>query len=118
MGGFFGVASKESCTFDLFFGTDYHSHLGTRRAGMAVYGENGFSKSIHNIEGSPFRTKFEKELSSLDGNLGIGCISDFEAQPILVRSHHGSFAITTVSKINNADEIVSEILKNNTHFFN
>lgn len=117
MGGFFGVASKESCTFDLFFGTDYHSHLGTRRAGMAVYGEKGFSKSIHNIEGSPFRTKFEKELSSLDGNLGIGCISDYEAQPILVRSHHGSFAITTVSKINNADEIVSEILKNNTHFF-
>lgn len=117
MGGFFGVASKESCTFDLFFGTDYHSHLGTRRAGMAVYGENGFCKSIHNIEGSPFRTKFEKELNSLDGNMGIGCISDYEAQPILVRSHHGSFAITTVSKINNADEIVNEILKGNTHFF-
>lgn len=117
MGGFFGVASKENCNFDLFFGIDYHSHLGTRRAGMAVYGENGFSKSIHNIENTPFRTKFEKELPSLEGNMGIGCISDYEAQPILVRSHHGTFAITTVSKINNADEIVSEIIKDRTHFF-
>ncbi len=117
MGGFFGVASKESCTFDLYFGTDYHSHLGTRRAGMAVYGENGFSRSIHNIENSPFRTKFEKELSQLEGNYGIGCISDFEAQPILVRSHHGTFAITTVSKINNAAEIVNDILKTRVHFF-
>lgn len=117
MGGFFGVASKESCTFDLFFGTDYHSHLGTRRAGMAVYGEDGFHKSIHNIENSPFRTKFEKELDQLPGNYGIGCISDFEAQPILVRSHHGTYAITTVSKINNANEIVEQILQNNTHFF-
>ena len=117
MGGFFGVASKESCTFDLFFGTDYHSHLGTRRAGMAVYGDNGFSKEIHNIENTPFRTKFDTELAGLEGRYGIGCISDYEAQPILVRSHHGSFAITTVSKINNADEIVSEILKGSTHFF-
>lgn len=117
MGGFFGVASKESCTFDLFFGTDYHSHLGTRRAGMAVYGENGFSRSIHNIESTPFRSKFERELDSLEGNMGIGCISDYEAQPMLLRSHHGSFAITTVSKINNADEIVNEILKGSTHFF-
>ena len=117
MGGFFGVASQESCTFDLFFGTDYHSHLGTRRAGMAVYGENGFSKEIHNIENTPFRTKFDKELGGLEGRYGIGCISDYEAQPILVRSHHGSFAITTVSKINNAEEIVAEILKGSTHFF-
>ncbi len=117
MGGFFGVASRESCTFDLFFGTDYHSHLGTRRAGMAVYGENGFSKEIHNIENTPFRTKFDKELGGLEGRYGIGCISDYEAQPILVRSHHGSFAITTVSKINNAEEIVAEILKGSTHFF-
>ena len=107
MGGFFGVASKENCTFDLFFGTDYHSHLGTRRAGMAVYGEQGFRKAIHSIENSPFRTKFEKELDYLEGNMGIGCISDFEAQPIFVRSHHGSFAITTVSKINNIDAIVN-----------
>lgn len=118
MGGFFGVASKEQCTFDLFFGTDYHSHLGTRRAGMAVYSEqNGFRKSIHNIEGTPFRSKFEKELGSLEGEMGIGCISDYEAQPILVRSHHGSFAITTVSKINNADELVNDILKDSVHFF-
>lgn len=117
MGGFFGVAAKESCTFDLFFGTDYHSHLGTRRAGMAVYGEGGFSKSIHSIEHAPFRTKFESKLDKLEGTMGIGCISDFEAQPILVRSHHGTFAITTVSKINNAKEIVDEILKGSTHFF-
>lgn len=117
MGGFFGVASKEDCVFDLFFGTDYHSHLGTRRAGMAVYGENGFEKSIHKIENAPFRTKFDKEANSMHGVMGIGCISDYEAQPILVRSHHGSFAITTVGKINNADEIVAEILKDSTHFF-
>jgi len=117
MGGFFGVASQENCIFDLFFGTDYHSHLGTRRAGMAVYGEKGFTKSIHSIEGSPFRTRFEKELGELEGNFGIGCISDYEAQPILMRSHHGTFAITTISKINNADAIVEEILKGRTHFF-
>ncbi|MCD8217178.1 MAG: amidophosphoribosyltransferase [Clostridiales bacterium] len=117
MGGFFGVASQENCIFDLFFGTDYHSHLGTRRAGMAVYGEKGFTKSIHSIEGSPFRTRLEKELDELEGNFGIGCISDYEAQPILVRSHHGTFAITTISKINNADAIVEEILKGRTHFF-
>lgn len=118
MGGFFGVASKEDCVFDLLFGTDYHSHLGTRRAGLAVYdNETGFEKSIHKIENSPFRTKFEKEANSMHGTLGIGCISDYEAQPILVRSHHGSFAIATVGKINNAEEITEEILKNKTHFF-
>lgn len=117
MGGYFGVASKEDCVFDLFFGTDYHSHLGTRRAGMAVYGEDGFEKSIHNITNSPFRTKFDKDANSMRGNMGIGCISDFEAQPIFIRSHHGSFAITTVGKINNADEITDMIIKGNTHFF-
>ena len=117
MGGFFGAAAKDSCTFDLFFGTDYHSHLGTRRAGMAVYGEEGFRKSIHSIEHAPFRTKFENELDELEGKMGIGCISDFEAQPILVRSHHGTFAITTISKINNAKQIIDEILKGSTHFF-
>lgn len=118
MGGFFGVASKEDCVFDLFFGIDYHAHLGTRRAGMAVYDkENGFDKAIHNIENAPFRTKFSKESNEMHGNLGIGCISDFEAQPILVRSHHGTFAITTVGKINNAEEIVNEIIKSNIHFF-
>ncbi|MDD6504538.1 MAG: amidophosphoribosyltransferase, partial [Lachnospiraceae bacterium] len=118
MGGFFGVAAKENCIFDLYFGTDYHSHLGTRRAGMAVYGEEkGFTKSIHNIEGTPFRTKFDKEVNKFEGNYGIGCISDFEAQPILVRSHHGTYAITTVSKINNAEELVKDILDSRTHFF-
>jgi len=118
MGGFFGVASKEDCVFDLFFGIDYHAHLGTRRAGMAVYDKSsGFDKAIHNIENAPFRTKFSKEANEMHGNLGIGCISDFEAQPILVRSHHGTFAITTVGKINNADEIVKEIIKSNIHFF-
>lgn len=118
MGGFFGVASKEDCVFDLFFGVDYHSHLGTRRAGLAVYDfKNGFDKAIHNIENAPFRTKFTKESNDMHGNMGIGCISDFEAQPILVRSHHGTFAITTVGKINNADEIVDKIIKSNIHFF-
>ncbi|MBE5943985.1 MAG: amidophosphoribosyltransferase [Lachnospiraceae bacterium] len=117
MGGYFGVASKEDCVFDLFFGTDYHSHLGTRRAGMAVYGEDGFEKSIHNIANSPFRTKFDKDANTMHGYMGIGCISDYEAQPILVRSHHGSFAITTVGKINNADEIIDIILKDKAHFF-
>lgn len=117
MGGFFGVASNEDCVFDLFFGTDYHSHLGTRRAGMAVYGEDGFEKAIHKIENSPFRTKFEKEANNMHGNIGIGCISDYEAQPILVRSHHGSFAITTIGKINNSEEIINDILKGKTHFF-
>ena len=82
MGGFFGVASKESCIFDLFFGIDYHSHLGTRRAGIATYGKDGFKRSIHNIENTPFRTKFDKELPELEGKYGIGCISDYEAQPI------------------------------------
>ncbi|MCR4955083.1 MAG: amidophosphoribosyltransferase [Lachnospiraceae bacterium] len=118
MSGFFGVASNEECAFDLFFGTDYHSHLGTRRAGLAVYDEKtGFSKAIHKIENTPFRTKFEKELNGLPGTMGIGCISDYEAQPILVRSHHGTFAIATVSKINNAEELIVNILKEGTHFF-
>ncbi|MBQ8625351.1 MAG: amidophosphoribosyltransferase [Agathobacter sp.] len=117
MGGFFAVASKESCVLDLFYGTDYHSHLGTRRAGMAVYGENGFDRAIHNIQNSPFRTKFEKDVEELKGNLGIGCISDFEPQPLLVNSHLGSFAITTVGKIANADALVKECYNSGkTHF--
>lgn len=105
MSGFFGVASKEDCVMDLFFGTDYHSHLGTRRGGMAVYGERGFVRSIHNIENSPFRTKFDTDLDQFVGNIGVGCISDSEAQPLLVNSHLGSFAITTVGRINNIDEL-------------
>jgi amidophosphoribosyltransferase len=118
MGGFFGAVSKDDCVFDLFFGVDYHSHLGTRRAGMCVYSdEGGFDKAIHNIENAPFRTKFTKESNEMHGTMGIGCISDYEAQPILVRSHHGTFAVATVGKINNSDEIVDEIIKGKTHFF-
>ncbi|MBQ3061989.1 MAG: amidophosphoribosyltransferase [Lachnospiraceae bacterium] len=117
MGGFFGVASKNDCIFDLFFGTDYHSHLGTRRAGMAVYGKDGFNRSIHNIENSPFRTKFDKEVNDMEGNMGIGCISDYEPQPLIVRSHLGTFAITTVGRINNLDEIVGMVFKKgHSHF--
>ena len=118
MGGFFGVASKEDCVFDLFFGTDYHSHLGTRRAGMVVYGkERGFDRAIHNIENAPFRTKFDKDFNEMEGNIGIGSISDFEPQPLMVRSQHGTYAITTVGKINNAAKLTEELLsKGHAHF--
>lgn len=118
MGGFFGAALKKDCVFDLFFGTDYHSHLGTRRAGMAVYDkEKGFDRAIHNIENAPFRTKFDKDVNEMHGNLGIGCISDYEPQPLLVRSHHGTYAITTVGKINNLDKIVEQLFaQGNSHF--
>ena len=118
MGGFFGTALREDCVFDMFYGVDYHSHLGTRRAGLTVYSDEfGFDKAIHDIENTPFRTKFTSEANSMRGNLGIGCISDYEAQPILIRSHHGTFAITTVGKINNSAEIVETILKDRVHFF-
>ena len=117
MGGFFGVASKGSCTNDLFFGIDYHSHLGTRRGGMAVYGRDGFHRSIHNIENSPFRTKFDRDLDELEGSIGIGCISDTDPQPLLIRSHHGSYALTTVGRINNSEELVHKAYeRGNTHF--
>jgi len=118
MGGFFGVASHDDCVFDLFYGIDYHSHLGTRRAGIAVYDDElGFDKAIHNIENAPFRTKFTSESNTMHGHLGVGCISDYEAQPILVRSQHGTYAITTVGKINNSEQIAREILKDHVHFF-
>lgn len=117
MGGFFGVASKMDCTLDLFYGVDYHSHLGTRRGGMAIYGENGFSRAIHNIENSPFRTKFERDVDEMNGNIGIGCISDYEPQPLLIQSHFGSFAITTVGKINNLRALLKIVYENgHTHF--
>lgn len=117
MGGFFGVASRQDCVFDLFFGIDYHSHLGTRRGGMAVYGEDGFNRSIHNIENAPFRTKFDKDVHEMKGFFGIGCISDYEPQPLIIRSHHGTYALTTVGKINNTDELIKQLFDNgHAHF--
>ena len=118
MGGFFAAALREDCVFDLFFGTDYHSHLGTRRAGLAVYGKKGFDRAIHNIENSPFRTKFEKEANAMQGTMGIGCISDYDPQPLVVRSHHGTYALTTFGKVNNKDRLLDVIMKNTgIHFF-
>ena len=118
MGGFFAAALKNDCVFDLYFGTDYHSHLGTRRAGMAVYDpEEGFNRAIHNIENAPFRTKFDHDVSDMHGRYGIGIISDYEPQPLIVRSHHGTFAITTVSRINNTDELVKNIFNNGSSHF-
>ena len=109
MGGFFGAISKRDCVLDIFFGVDYHSHLGTRRGGMAIYDrEDGFQRQIHNIENTPFRTKFEKDLSDFHGHSGIGCISDTDPQPLIVRSHLGLYAITTVGIINNADQLVDQ----------
>ncbi|MCI8709284.1 MAG: amidophosphoribosyltransferase [Dorea sp.] len=117
MGGFFGVASKEDCVLELFYGVDYHSHLGTRRGGMATYGEDGFNRAIHNIENSPFRTKFDRDVGEMKGNLGIGCISDFEPQPLLISSKLGSFAITTVGKVNNYESLLNELYINaHSHF--
>ena len=117
MGGFFAATLKNDCVFDLFFGTDYHSHLGTRRAGLAVFGKNGFDRAIHNIENSPFRSKFDRDIQSMKGNYGIGCISDYEPQPLIVRSHHGTFSLVTVGRINNTEEIVNEIVSlGSTHF--
>jgi len=118
VGGFFGVAAKKSCIFDLFFGIDYHSHLGTRRGGMVLYSEEkGFDRAIHNIENSPFRTKFERDFEEMDGNLGIGCISDNEPQPLLIRSHFGNFAITTVGKINNTDALTKMLFDSGKSHF-
>lgn len=117
MGGIFGVISKKNCVFDLFFGIDYHSHLGTKRGGMVVHGENGFDRAIHNIENSPFRTKFERDVEKMEGTSGIGCISDNEPQPLIVRSHLGNFAITTVGLISNSDELLKMAYeKGNPHF--
>ena len=109
MGGFFGAISRNNCKHDIFFGTDYHSHLGTKRGGMAMYDSGkGFQRQIHNIENTPFRTKFEGDLHKLDGTSGIGCISDSDPQPLLVRSHLGLFAIATVGIINNAEDLVEK----------
>jgi len=117
MGGIFGVVSKKDCSLDLFFGVDYHSHLGTRRGGLAVYNdEDGFHRAIHNIQNSPFRTKFEMDMPELKGKIGIGCISDYEPQPLLTYSHLGSLALTTVGIISNKDELVQELV-NDGHKF-
>lgn len=111
MGGFFGVASKNDAVLDTFFGVDYHSHLGTRRAGMAAMDpELGMQRKIHKIENSPFRTKFERILDEMEGNTAIGCISDSDAQPLLIRSNHGLYAICTIGIINNNDELVNQYL--------
>ena len=117
MGGFFGTVSKADCVTDLFYGTDYNSHLGTKRAGMATYSkEDGFIRAIHSLENSYFRTKFESELSKFKGKAGIGIISDTDPQPIIIHSHLGRFAIVTVAKINNIDELAGDLLKSNMHF--
>ena len=117
MGGFFGTTSKTDCVTDLFYGTDYNSHLGTKRAGMATYDKlNGFRRSIHNIENSYFRTKFESTLPKLGGQSGIGVISDTDAQPIVINSHLGRFAIITVARLDNLKELEEEMLEKNLHF--
>ena len=118
MGGFFGTISKRDCVLDVFFGVDYHSHLGTRRGGMAIYDPaDGFQRQIHNIENAPFRTKFERDLAQFHGTSGIGCISDTDPQPLLVRSHLGLYAITTVGIINNAESLVEKYFSDHGHQF-
>ncbi len=117
MGGFFGTIAKESCVNDLFYGVDYNSHMGTKRGGMATYSkEKGFIRSIHNLESSYFRSKFEEDLEKFKGNAGIGVISDTDAQPIIINSHLGKFAIVTVAKVSNMDEIEKELLDKGMHF--
>ncbi len=118
MGGFFGAVSHEDVVLDVFFGVDYHSHLGTRRGGMVfVDAEDGFQKEIHSIENTPFRSRFEDDLPKFHGNAGIGCISDTDPQPLLVRSHLGTFAITTVGIINNAELLVDEFFADGENQF-
>ena len=118
MGGFFGAVSHRDIVMDVFFGTDYHSHLGTRSAGMAVWSrEKGCVREIHSIANTPFRTRFEKDLPDFAGNIGIGCISDSDPQPLLVRSHLGLYAITTVGQINNAEELVADYFADRSHQF-
>ena len=118
MGGFFGVAAKHSCRADLFYGVDYNSHLGTRRAGMATYdsAEHRFCRSIHSLESTYFRTKFEAELPKFKGDTGIGVISDTDPQPIIINSHLGKYAIVTVAKISNIDALERELLDAGVHF--
>jgi len=117
MGGFFGIASKHDCMVDVFFGVDYHSHLSARRGGMAAYdSEHGLQREIHNIENAPFRTKFEHIFEEMSGTSAIGCISDSDPQPLLIRSRMGSFAISTIGVINNAEKLIDEYLSTGGHF--
>ena len=117
MGGIFGTISKKDCVNDLFYGTDYNSHLGTKRAGMVTFDpEKGFSRSIHSLERDYFRSKFEDELDSFIGCQGLGVISDTDPQPIIVNSHLGRYAVVTVAKINNQREIADELLAQGMHF--
>ena len=118
MGGFFGAVSKKDCTYEVFFGTDYHSHLGTKRAGLTFYDkEKGFQRQIHNIENTPFRTKFEEDLADMRGHVGVGVISDTDPQPLIVRSHLGIYSVANIGLINNAEEIVSKTFENPGHYF-
>ena len=117
MGGIFGVCSHDNCVMDLFFGTDYHSHLGTRRGGMAVFDGNHYTRAIHNIENSPFRTKFESDISEMKGFVGVGCISDSEPQPIIINSRIGTFAVATVGRINNKSELTKQLTSENNAYF-
>ena len=113
MGGFCGVVSNGDCVSDLFFGTDYHSHLGTHRGGMCVHGEKGFQRSIHNIQNAPFRSKFERDVSMLSGNIGLGVISDTDPQPLVMRCAHGTFALVTVGLITNIETLMREMFEKN-----
>ena len=117
MGGFFGAVSQRDVVLDVFFGVDYHSHLGTRRAGLIFHNEEGYQRQIHSIENTPFRTKFEDELHRFRGTTGIGCISDSDPQPLLVRSHLGTFAITTIGAVQNDEELIEQYFNDhNTQF--
>lgn len=117
MGGLFGVVSKKDCIQDLFYGTDYHSHLGTRRGGLAVWNDKGFTRSIHSIENAQFRSRFEDDIPKMSGTMGVGCISDTDSQPLIIRSHLGDYAIVTVGRINNAQQLVDEALSGYTAHF-
>ena len=116
MGGFFGIVSKTDCVNDLFYGTDYHSHLGTKRGGLATKNSKGFTRTIHNIENNYFRSKFEDDLPQLTGHSGIGIISDTDPQPLIIGSHLGKFGIVTVGKINNMEELAAKAFQNKRHF--
>jgi amidophosphoribosyltransferase len=117
LGGFFAVASKEDCVLDLFYGTDYHSHLGTKRGGLTVIGREGMIRDIHNIETSQFRSKFEDDIRRFNGKSGIGAISDTDSQPLLINAHLGQYGIVTVAKINNMQELIDQAFRDRRAHF-